>query len=82
MFFALVAQSDDIDSAGALEEILEQCRDKLGDRTPKAGLLFAGIDLDHEAILAGIDDAWPGLELIGCTTDGEPRLRHPGPLRG
>jgi hypothetical protein len=71
MFFTVVAQSDDIDAEGALAEILAQCREKLGERVPKAGLLFSTIDLEHEKVLDGILDAWPGLELIGCTTAGE-----------
>ncbi len=71
MLFAVVAHSEDIDTEGALDEILEQCRRKLGDRRPKAGLLFSAFDLEHDQILEGIDEAWPGLELIGCTTDGE-----------
>ncbi|MFQ5974134.1 MAG: FIST signal transduction protein [Alphaproteobacteria bacterium] len=71
MFFAVVAHSEDIDTEGALDEIVEQCREKLGDRKPKAGILFSAIGLEHDHILEGIDDAWPGLELIGCTTDGE-----------
>ncbi len=71
MFFAVVAHSEDIDSDGALDEIVTQCRDKLGDRLPKAGILFSAVDLEHDQILEGIDDAWPGIELIGCTTDGE-----------
>ena len=71
MFFTVVAQSDDIDAEGALAEILAQCREKLGERVPKAGLLFCTIDLEHEQVLDGILDAWPGLELIGCTTAGE-----------
>src|SRR5215469_12683614 len=71
MFFTVVAQSDDIDAEGALAEILAQCREKLGERVPKAGLLFCTIDLEHEQVLDGILEAWPGLELIGCTTAGE-----------
>jgi hypothetical protein len=71
MFFAVVAQSDDIDTEGALAEILEQCREKLGGKVPKAGLLFSAIDLEHERLLDGILSVWPGLELIGCTTAGE-----------
>ncbi len=71
MFFAVVAHSDDIDTEGALDEILAQCRDKLGERLPKAGIVFSAFDLEHDNILEGIYDAWPGLELIGCTTDGE-----------
>lgn len=71
MFFAVVGHSEDIDADGALEELTGQCRAELGDRTPKAGILFAAIDMDHDLILQGVCDAWPGIELIGCTTDGE-----------
>src|SRR5271169_6249038 len=71
MFFTVVAQSDDIDTEGALADILAQCREKLGDREPKAGLVFSAIDLEHDQVLDGILNAWPGLELIGCTTAGE-----------
>lgn len=71
MFFAIVAHSEDIDAAGILDELLEQCRAELGDRIPQAGLLFSAIDLEHEHLVQGIDDAWPGIQLIGCTTVGE-----------
>lgn len=71
MFFAVIGHSDDIDADGVLVELTEQCREGLGDRTPQAGILFAAIDMDHELILKGVCDAWPGIELIGCTTDGE-----------
>ena len=71
MFFAVVAHSEDIDARGTLDELLEQCREELGERVPQAGILFSAIDLEHELLVQGIDDAWPGIELIGCTTDGE-----------
>lgn len=71
MFFAVVAHSEDIDADGVLEELLEQCREDLGDRIPQAGILFCSIDLVHDQIVQGIDDVWPGIALIGCTTDGE-----------
>ena len=71
MFFSVVAQSDDIDTEGALAEILAQCREKLGERVPKAGLVFSAFDLEHDQVLNGILNAWPDLELIGCTTAGE-----------
>ena len=38
---------------------------------PNAGLLFTGIDHDHSLILDRINADYPGIELIGCTTDGE-----------
>jgi len=71
MFFAVAAHSEDIDAQGVLDELLEQCRADLGERVPQAGILFCTIDLEHDQLVQGIDDAWPGIALIGCTTDGE-----------
>jgi hypothetical protein len=71
MFFAVAAHSEDIDAQGVLDELLEQCRADLDGRVPQAGILFCTIDLEHEELVRGIDDAWPGIALIGCTTDGE-----------
>jgi hypothetical protein len=71
MFFAVTAHSEDIDAEGVLDELLEQSRNGLQDRIPQAGILFCGIDLEHEKIVQGLDDAWPGIALIGCTTAGE-----------
>jgi hypothetical protein len=71
MFFAVAAHSEDIDAIGVLEELLRQCREGLGGRIPQAGLLFCTTDLEHDELVQGIDDAWPGIALIGCTTFGE-----------
>ena len=71
MFFSVVAHSEDIDAQGVLEELLEQCHSELDDRIPQAGILFCTIDLEHDQLVQGINDAWPEIALIGCTTDGE-----------
>ena len=71
MFLAVAAHSEDIDTQVVLDELLEQCREDLGDRVPQAGILYCTIDLEHDQLVQGIDDAWPGIALIGCTTDGE-----------
>jgi hypothetical protein len=71
MFFSVIGHSEDIDTDGALEELLQQCTAELADRTPQAGMMFAGHDMDHSLLLGGVCDAWPGIELIGGTTDGE-----------
>jgi hypothetical protein len=34
-------------------------------------MLFAGIDHDFAIVLEQINAEWPGIALIGCTTDGE-----------
>ena len=71
MFSACVGHSEEADAEAAVEEILEQCRARLDGAVPRAGMLFAAIDLDHNALLCAITQAFPGIELIGCTTDGE-----------
>ncbi|MEZ6017106.1 MAG: FIST N-terminal domain-containing protein [Planctomycetota bacterium] len=67
----LFAHSDSPSSSKALQELLEHCRAQLGAGTPKAGLLFCGVEYDQPLILAGIQAAWPGLPIIGASSDGE-----------
>ncbi len=71
MFVAVSGHSEDIDTLSAFAEVREQCDAALKGTPPQAGLLFAGIDFEHQELLDAINDAWPGIELIGCTTDGE-----------
>lgn len=71
MFFVAVAHSEEFDTEAVLQELVQQCVEQLGGRSPSAGILFAAIDIEHEAVLAGIAERWPDLQLIGCTTDGE-----------
>ncbi len=71
MLKVAVAQSLEIDSTDALEEVFKQCHEKLGDLKPQAGILFAGIDHNFGLILNRINEVYPGIELLGCTTDGE-----------
>ncbi|WP_412061284.1 FIST signal transduction protein [Rubrivirga sp. IMCC45206] len=63
--------SQDLDSADAIAEALDACAAALGGKTPQAGLLFAGIDHDHQALLDGVEARYPGVQLVGCTTHGE-----------
>ena len=71
MFSAVVGHSEETDTGLVAEELLEQCGRRLGGTPPRAGLLFAAIDFDHQALLCDIGRRFPGIELIGCTTDGE-----------
>jgi len=66
-----VGHSNDPDSLEAVHEVLEQCQTALAGALPQAGLLFAAIDFDHGLILHQINAMFPGIELIGGTTDGE-----------
>ncbi|MBC1220634.1 FIST C-terminal domain-containing protein [Nostoc sp. UCD121] len=71
MFKTAVGHSNDPDSLSAIEEVLQQCVSSLGGDIPKAGILFSAIDFEHALILQQIHQAFPGIELIGGTTDGE-----------
>jgi hypothetical protein len=71
MFTAVVGHSEDLDGAAAAAEVVAQCRGRLNGTVPTAGLLFAAIDFDHQVLLDEVNRELPGLELIGCTTDGE-----------
>jgi hypothetical protein len=72
MIQATIGISDDIDLAVAIEEVVEQCRQQLGSLRPQAGMLFTScMDADFSEILGKILREFPGIQLIGCTTDGE-----------
>lgn len=72
MIQAVIGISDDIDLGVSIEEVLEQCRQQLGTCRPQAGILFTScMDADFSEILGRILRVFPGLQLVGCTTDGE-----------
>ena len=71
MFRVVVGHSDDPDSQNAIAEVLQECSRSLVGSLPQAGLLFTAIDFDHALILQRIQDAFPRIELIGGTTNGE-----------
>lgn len=71
MLKVAVGQSEDVQEKSAVEEVLGQIRASLGELLPNAGILFCTLDFNHSLILNEITNAFPGIELIGCTTDGE-----------
>lgn len=72
MIQTAIGISDDIDIGVALEEVFEQCRKQLGSCLPQAGVFFTScMDADFSEILGRIQREFPGLQLVGCTTDGE-----------
>ncbi|MEM9803931.1 MAG: FIST N-terminal domain-containing protein [Cyanobacteria bacterium P01_D01_bin.56] len=71
MLKVVVGHSEDPESKYAVEDVLNHCRKDLDGHQPQAGILFAAIDFDHALILEQINQEFPGIDLIGCTTDGE-----------
>jgi len=68
---ACVVHSVDVDSSDAVAELISSAKAELGASLPRVALLFAGIDHDFDIVLGQINAQWPGIALIGCTTDGE-----------
>jgi len=68
---ACVVHSQDVDSVDAVAELIAGAKTALGESRPRVAMLFAGIDHDFAIVLEQINAQWPGLALIGCTTDGE-----------
>src|SRR5665647_142370 len=66
-----MAHSVELDSFLAVMELIEKCELQLNNKYPTAGILYAGIDVDHQLVLNKIYEKWPDLQLIGCTADGE-----------
>lgn len=71
MLKVCVGHSNDPDSTSAIAEILGQCQAELQGLTPQVGILLAGIGFEYDFILTKIQTTFPGLSLIGTTTNGE-----------
>src|SRR5512143_880369 len=71
MFRVVLGQAESSDTLLAAKTVISQCRSQTGMFKPNAGLIFASSVFDHGLMLKMIREAFPALELIGCTTAGE-----------
>jgi hypothetical protein len=71
MLKVCVGHSSDPDSQEAITEVLTQCQQELQGILPQAGILVAATNFDHAEVLAQIQATFPGLPVIGATTNGE-----------
>jgi len=72
MIETVFSVSDDFDPMAGVGKVVDDCREQLGSRIPHAGIFFTScLDVDYSQMLAKIHTAFPDIELIGCTTDGE-----------
>ncbi|MEZ4237850.1 MAG: FIST N-terminal domain-containing protein [Myxococcota bacterium] len=67
----LVLHSNDPDTEEAVLELLAAADEQLAGASPVAIVVFAGIDADHEHLVAALADRFGDVPLVGCTTDGE-----------
>ena len=72
MIESVYGVSDNLDPLAGVRSVVADCKEQLGDRQPGAGLFFTScMEADYTKMLAEIHGAFPDIELIGCTTDGE-----------
>lgn len=71
MFKVGIGQSDEINTLLATRTAIERAKNSLGSYIPQAGMVFAGLDFDHEEMLSEINRVFPDLEIVGCTSGGE-----------
>ena len=65
-----IAQAEGLDALETAAKVIAACQSQLGDHAPDAGILYAGAGFEHQIILNSICNAFPEMQLIGCTTAG------------
>lgn len=68
---SIVCHTEDPDELDAAAELIRKAQCELNGETPKGAMLFMSVEYDHNQVLQALREAWPGLPLIGGTTDGE-----------
>lgn len=65
-----LGHAEGFDTETIVKQVLLDCRDQLQEKPPGGGIVFAGPHIDHALMIAMIHEAFPGVELVGCTTAG------------
>lgn len=71
MFQMAVGHSDDIDLDAALETVFAERAAALAGATPKAALLLAAWEANHQQAVDAIRARYPSIQLAGTSTAGE-----------
>lgn len=72
MFTMAVGHGAEVTLEAATEGAIRQCADQLKGEPARAGIIYTSfMDVDYVPMLRAVLEAFPGIELVGCTTDGE-----------
>jgi hypothetical protein len=71
MFKVAVGHSEDPYTEDATDEVITQCRENLNGLKPNACMVFSAIDYDYSIVLKKVQEAFPGVQLVGCSSSGE-----------
>jgi hypothetical protein len=66
-----VGHSDELELEDAVEDVLRQCAETLGQLEPTAGLLFSTHESDPAPVIAAVRRAHPAIDLVGSTSAAE-----------
>jgi hypothetical protein len=66
-----VGHSDDVDASDAIAAAIEECRAGLDGLTPQAAILIVAYETFEPAMLAAVNEAFPGTAVIGATSAAE-----------
>lgn len=65
-----LAQTEGIDTAAVVNQVVSACKSQTDGHAPPAGIQFAGVNFNHQHMLNRIWDAFPGMEVVGRTAAG------------
>lgn len=65
-----LGQAEGVETKATIERAIKDCNQQLKGRDPQAGIVFAGPHFDHGLMLKIINDTFPGIALVGCSTAG------------
>ena len=71
MLKVAVGHSNHPDSLLAIQDAIAQCQNTLAGMNPQAGLIFMAVDFDYSLVLQELQTAFPGIEVVGCSSNGE-----------
>jgi hypothetical protein len=66
-----VGHSDDVDAGDAIAAAIEECRAGLDGLTPQSAILIVSYESFDPAMLAAVNDAFPGMAVVGATSAAE-----------
>jgi PAS domain S-box-containing protein len=66
-----LGRAEGIDTETIVKQVIADCAATIDGNTPQAGIVYAGAQFNHQLMLDMINDAFPGIQLMGCTTAGD-----------
>jgi sigma-B regulation protein RsbU (phosphoserine phosphatase) len=76
MLSITLGQAEGIDTHTVTAQVIAACKGQLREQLPRAGIVYASIHFDHQLMLNLIGEAFPGMQVVGCTTAGDYSTAH------